>query len=136
MGGGQSGAEGPRGVESAAGKGSGDDDAEGVDETCAETGDGAERSAIIEHGGEDNENHKKSSGGFQSHAGPAREIAREFGGAEGDGAPGVIGNDGFEEECGGDGASKLSDPVKEHVESVLALGDPVSDGDRGIKMAA
>ena len=101
-----------------------------------ESGDGERKFAVIEHGGEDDEDQKKGSRSLPEPCRPAREVAREFGGAQGDGAPGVVGNDGFQEEGGGDGARQLRDPVEEHVESVQALGDPEADGDCGIEMAA
>ena len=95
MGGGEGGAKGARGIESAACKWSGDNYAEGVHETGTKASNGTECSAIIKRGGEDSEHQEKSCGGFQGHTCPARKIASKLRSAERHGSPGVLWNDGY-----------------------------------------
>ena len=94
MGGGEGGAKGARGIESAACKWSGDKYAEGVHETGPKAGNGTESSAIIKGGGKHSEHQEKGCGGFEGHACPARKIARKLRSAERNGSPGILWNDG------------------------------------------
>src|SRR5262249_40885599 len=47
-----------------------------------------------------------------------------------------FGHDGLQEKCGYDGSGQLSDPVEKDVHGADTLGDPKTDGDRGIEVAA
>src|SRR5207237_10236038 len=64
----------------------------------AEAGDGFESASFVD-GGSKNDQHEKEGGhSFEGHAGSNRKVARQFGSAEGNSAPGVIGNGGLEDE--------------------------------------
>src|ERR1700694_625090 len=94
MGGGEGGAKGARGIESAACKWSVDKYAEGVHKTGRKAGNGTESSAIVKGSSKQREHQEKSCGGFEGHARPAWKIARKLRSAEGHGAPGILRNDG------------------------------------------
>ena len=68
----------------------------------------------------------------------AGEIERE-GGIDGGhrfGTPWRVGNDRGDEVSGGDGAEDLNDPVEQGERGAEAFGDPETDGDGWIEMAA
>src|SRR5438874_1679775 len=84
-----------------------------------------------------NDQHEKEGGhSFEGHAGSNRKVARQFGSAEGNSAPGVIGNGGLEDEGRNDSAHELRRPIQEGFDGVQPLGDPNADGHGGIEMSA
>src|SRR5262249_39991074 len=114
----------------------GDEDAKSNAETNAEAGDGLEGSAFVDGGGENSEHEEEGSNGFEGHSRDARKVTGKLGSADGDGAPNIIGDDGFQEECRSDRAEDLSNPVEEDVDRAEPLGDPETDSNGGIEMTA
>src|SRR3984957_17819028 len=106
----------------------------GDGEADAEAGNFVESALHVNHGGEKNEDEKKSHHAFEEHGVETREIRRERGidGGHGFGTPRCVRNDGGEKIGGGDSAENLRGPVKNGERGTEAFGDPETDGDRGI----
>src|ERR1700732_5467780 len=133
---GEGGAESAGGVHGGAGEGADDEDAESHGQTDAETGYGAEGAAIVEGSGEENQDEEERGDGFEDHGRKSGEVAKERWGAESDGVPGFVGNDGSKQEGSRDAAEHLRGPVEEGIEGANAFGDPETDGDGGIEVVA
>ncbi len=126
----------PRGVQGSSSERAGDEDAEGDRQADAKAGDRTKRAFFIDSSGEDGQNEEESGYGFESHACPARKIPGQLRCAQGDGTPGLFGNDGPQQKCGGSRAGELRGPIEDGVHGVHALGDPEADGHGGIEMSA
>src|SRR5712691_3721965 len=128
--------KGPRGVQSGSGERPGNEDAEGDGQADAKAGDGAKRALFIDGCGEDRQHKKKCRDTFQSYACPNRKISSELWSSESDGAPGLFGDYGFQQERGSRRAHQLRGPVEERFNRANALGNPEADGYGRIEMAA
>src|SRR5258708_23306728 len=124
------------GVQSRAGKRSGDQDAERNREANAKAGDRLKCAFFVDRGGKDGEDEEESGYSFKSDAGPNRKIASEFRCAQSNGTPGFIANDSLQQKGGGSSAGKLRCPIENGIHGVHAFGDPEADGHRGIEVSA
>src|SRR5260370_26565380 len=86
-------AEGAGGVQGAAGVWADGQNAESDGQSDAEASDGAEGAACVDRSGEDDKDEKEGGDGFEDHSRDNWKVAKERGGAERDGAPGVFGDD-------------------------------------------
>src|SRR6202171_4978924 len=123
-------------VHGGAGEWADDEDAESHGEADTEARDGAEGAAVVDRGGEKDQDEEERSDGFQDHGGESGEVAKKRWGAESYGVPGFVGDDGSKQERSRDAAEHLRGPVEEGIEGANAFGDPEADGDGGIEVSA
>jgi hypothetical protein len=107
-------------------------------EADAEAGNFVEGSPNVDHRREKNKDEEKRHDAFQEHGMEARKIRRERGidRGHGFGTPCGVGNDCREKIGGGNCTEQLRGPVENCQGGSETFGDPETDGDCGIQVAA